>query len=38
VNVSANRCVDVRDFNGANGAQLQLYDCSGGSNQKWARA
>ncbi|WP_250002032.1 family 16 glycosylhydrolase [Actinoplanes sp. M2I2] len=38
VNVSANKCVDIRDWNGANGAQLQLYDCTGGTNQKWVRA
>ena len=38
VNISANRCVDIRDRNTANGAQLQLYDCTGGSNQKWTRS
>jgi beta-glucanase (GH16 family) len=38
VNVSANRCVDIKDVNPDNGAQLQLWDCSGGSNQKWTRA
>jgi beta-glucanase (GH16 family) len=38
VNLSANRCVDIKDWNSANGAQLQLYDCSGGSNQKWTKA
>jgi beta-glucanase (GH16 family) len=38
VNVSANRCVDIKDVNPNNGAQLQLWDCSGGSNQKWSRA
>jgi beta-glucanase (GH16 family) len=38
VNISANRCVDIKDRNSANGAQLQLWDCSGGSNQKWAKA
>ncbi|MFI5889179.1 family 16 glycosylhydrolase [Actinoplanes sp. NPDC051513] len=38
VNVSANRCVDVKDWNSANGAQLQLWDCAGTSNQKWSRA
>ncbi|XVU27988.1 family 16 glycosylhydrolase [Actinoplanes sp. CA-054009] len=38
VNVSANRCVDIKDVNTANGAQLQLWDCAGTANQKWARA
>jgi hypothetical protein len=38
VNISANRCVDITNQNSANGAQLQLYDCSGGSNQKWTKA
>jgi beta-glucanase (GH16 family) len=38
VNVSANRCVDVKDNNTANGAQLQLWDCAGTPNQKWTRA
>jgi beta-glucanase (GH16 family) len=37
VNVSANRCVDVKDWNSANGAQLQLWDCAGTTNQKWTR-
>jgi beta-glucanase (GH16 family) len=38
VNISANKCVDIKDLNPANGAQLQLWDCTGGSNQKWTRA
>ncbi|MFI7601149.1 family 16 glycosylhydrolase [Actinoplanes sp. NPDC049681] len=38
VNVSANRCVDVKDWNSANGAQLQLWDCGGTTNQKWTKA
>jgi len=38
VNVSANRCVDVKDRNTANGAQLQLWDCAGTTNQKWTKA
>ncbi|MEV7622525.1 family 16 glycosylhydrolase [Actinoplanes sp. NPDC089786] len=37
VNVSANRCVDVKDWNSGNGAQLQLWDCAGTTNQKWTR-
>ncbi|WP_430784203.1 family 16 glycosylhydrolase [Actinoplanes sp. G11-F43] len=35
VNISANRCVDIVDNNGANGARLQLWDCAGTANQKW---
>jgi beta-glucanase (GH16 family) len=37
VNVSANKCVDIKDVNSANGAQLHLWDCIGASNQKWSR-
>jgi len=37
VNVSANKCVDIKDWNSANGAQLQLWDCGGTSNQKWTK-
>ncbi|WP_320069720.1 family 16 glycosylhydrolase [Micromonospora sp. RTGN7] len=37
VNISANRCVDVRDQVAANGGKLQLWDCSGSANQKWSR-
>jgi beta-glucanase (GH16 family) len=38
VNVSANRCVDVKDRNPNNGAKLVLWDCSGQSNQKWTKS
>ncbi|AGZ45892.1 glycoside hydrolase family 16 protein [Actinoplanes friuliensis] len=38
VNVSANKCVDIKDWNSANGAQLQLWDCGGTTNQKWTKA
>ncbi|MFG1609124.1 ricin-type beta-trefoil lectin domain protein [Actinoplanes sp. NPDC049265] len=38
VNVSANRCVDIKDWGSGNGAQLQLWDCGGTANQKWTRA
>jgi hypothetical protein len=38
VNVSANRCVDVKEWNSANGALLQLWDCAGTANQKWTKA
>ncbi|MFD0818804.1 family 16 glycosylhydrolase [Micromonospora zhanjiangensis] len=37
VNLSANRCVDVRDAVAGNGGKLQLWDCTGGANQKWSR-
>lgn len=29
------RCVDVPNFSTANGTQVQLWDCSGGTNQRW---
>jgi len=29
--------VDIKDWNSNNGAQLQLWDCSGNSNQKWTK-
>jgi beta-glucanase (GH16 family) len=38
VNVSANKCVDIKDWNSANGATLQLWDCGGTTNQKWTKA
>ena len=37
VNLSANKCVDIKDWNSANRATLQLWDCAGTSNQKWTR-
>ncbi|WP_327031034.1 family 16 glycosylhydrolase [Micromonospora sp. NBC_01740] len=37
VNLSANRCLDVRDRNPSNGGKLQLWDCTGDANQKWSR-
>ncbi|GIE82502.1 hypothetical protein Aph02nite_84520 [Actinoplanes philippinensis] len=36
-NVSSGRCVDIKDWNGSNGAKLQLWDCAGTSNQIWGR-
>ncbi|BEL06554.1 hypothetical protein Q0Z83_047450 [Actinoplanes sichuanensis] len=36
-NVSSGRCVDIKDWNGANGAKLQLWDCAGTTNQIWGR-
>lgn len=38
VNPQANKCVDIKDWNGNDGAQLHLWDCVGGANQKWRRA
>ncbi|WP_306214164.1 beta-1,3-glucanase family protein [Actinoplanes sp. RD1] len=38
VNVSANKCVDIADWNGTDGAKLQLWDCAGTTNQKWHKA
>lgn len=37
VNTGANKCVDVANHGTANGSQLQLWDCTGGANQKWTR-
>ena len=38
VNPQANKCVDVKDWNGNDRAQLQLWECGGTLNQKWRRA
>jgi streptogrisin C len=38
VNPQANKCVDVVDWNSADGARLITWDCHGGANQKWRRA
>src|SRR4051812_11039193 len=35
VNNAAGKCLDVKDKNTANGAKLQLWSCTGTSNQKW---
>ncbi|MDR7279587.1 serine/threonine protein kinase [Catenuloplanes atrovinosus] len=35
VNVRADRCVDVMDGNTGNGALLQIWQCNGGTHQKW---
>jgi beta-glucanase (GH16 family) len=37
VNVSANKCIDIKDWNAGNSAQLQLWDCGGTTNQKWTK-
>ncbi|AGZ39149.1 hydrolase [Actinoplanes friuliensis DSM 7358] len=36
-NVSSGRCVDIKDWNGSNGAGLQLWDCAATSNQIWGK-
>jgi hypothetical protein len=35
VNSGTSECVDVKDQNTGNGTRLQLWKCSGTSNQKW---
>jgi hypothetical protein len=35
VNLNADKCVDVKDQQTANGTPLQLWSCGGTSNQKW---
>jgi alpha-L-fucosidase len=35
--VSANKCVEVSGASTANGAAVQLWDCTNGTNQKWSR-
>jgi poly(3-hydroxybutyrate) depolymerase len=35
VGAGSGRCVDVPNASTANGVQVQLYDCWGGSNQRW---
>ncbi|MFI9639985.1 ricin-type beta-trefoil lectin domain protein [Micromonospora sp. NPDC051925] len=37
VNPQANKCVDVQDWNSADGARLIIWECTGGANQKWRR-
>jgi endo-1,4-beta-xylanase len=34
--VGSNRCVDVPNSSPADGTQLQIWDCSGRSNQQWS--
>ncbi|MFC8421267.1 endo-1,4-beta-xylanase [Streptomyces sp. NPDC057236] len=33
--VGSNRCLDVPNASTSDGTQVQLYDCNGGTNQKW---
>jgi len=35
VGMQSNRCVDVPGSSTTNGAQVQLWDCHGGANQRW---
>lgn len=35
VNPQANKCLDVKNANSADGARLQIYQCHGGANQQW---
>jgi hypothetical protein len=37
VGAGSGRCLDVPNSSQTNGTQLQLRDCAGGTNQKWAR-
>ena len=29
------KCLDIHEFNNANGAQVVMWDCWGGANQRW---
>jgi serine/threonine protein kinase len=35
INTRVEKCVDVMDSNIGNGASLQIWECNGGSHQKW---
>jgi hypothetical protein len=35
VGAQSNRCLDVTGASTANGAQVELWDCHGGTNQRW---
>ncbi|WP_327749143.1 ricin-type beta-trefoil lectin domain protein [Streptomyces europaeiscabiei] len=37
VGAGSGRCLDVPNASQTNGTQVQLWDCSGNANQKWAR-
>jgi hypothetical protein len=37
VNAKADKCVDVLDRNDSNGTKLQIWACTGDTNQKWYR-
>jgi hypothetical protein len=36
MNPQASKCLDVTDVNTADGTPLQIWDCTGGANQKWS--
>jgi poly(3-hydroxybutyrate) depolymerase len=36
VGTGSGRCVDITGFGTSDGTRLQLYDCTGGWNQKWS--
>ncbi|MEU4218532.1 RICIN domain-containing protein [Actinoplanes sp. NPDC026623] len=36
-NPQATRCLDISGASGTNGAQALIWDCHGGSNQRWTR-
>lgn len=38
VNPYANKRLDATGVSSANGARLQIWDCGGGADQRWARA
>ncbi|RKT74778.1 alpha-L-fucosidase [Saccharothrix variisporea] len=38
VGVQSGRCVDVEGVSTANGAAVHLWDCHGGSNQRWTQS
>ncbi|GLY97306.1 hypothetical protein Acsp02_45600 [Actinoplanes sp. NBRC 103695] len=35
VNPQADKCLDIRDWNPADGAAVQIWQCAGTANQKW---
>ncbi|MFJ8468991.1 RICIN domain-containing protein [Streptomyces swartbergensis] len=35
INRNSGKAVEVQNASTADGTQLQLWDCNGGSNQKW---
>ncbi|MFI6495067.1 ricin-type beta-trefoil lectin domain protein [Streptomyces sp. NPDC050564] len=37
VGQQSGRCLDINNFTTANGTQAQLWDCNGGSNQRWTQ-
>ena len=35
INAASGKCLDVKDNNTADGAKLQIWACTGASNQRW---